>query len=458
MDWAPTLADREGPVYRHIVDVLAADVASGRLRRGQQLPTHRALAKALGIDLTTVTRAYTEARRRGLTEARVGLGTFVCETLSHVRHAAAPQPVFDLSMNLPPQPMEADLEGRFMRGMAAIQREVGFSAHLNYREPGGSEAEREIAAGWLRSRIANARGDRLVICPGTQNALFNVLVTLTSPGDIILTEALTYPGIKAAAAHTGVRLIGIPMDEAGIIPEALGTACRQHAPRAVYLIPTIHNPTTATMPLSRREKVAEILRANDVLLVEDDAYGMLEPSAVPLASFIPERTYFAASLSKCIAPGLRVSFLMTPDHESAGLLTNALRATVHMPAFLMVALVTRWLQDGSAEAMIGAIRDEAAARQKLAAEVLNGHTFSAHPSGHHIWVSLPRSWTRTEFASHVHRQGLAIVTAETFSVEDARPHAIRVSLGAVGSRYELITALKILATALQSSASVTRIV
>ena len=97
MDWAPTLADKEGPVYRHIADALAADISNGRLRRGQQLPTHRALAKALGIDLTTVTRAYTEARRRGLTEARVGLGTFVCETLSHVRHVAAPQPAFDLS-------------------------------------------------------------------------------------------------------------------------------------------------------------------------------------------------------------------------------------------------------------------------------------------------------------------------------------------------------------------------
>ena len=458
MDWAPTLADKEGPVYRHIADALAADISNGRLRRGQQLPTHRALAKALGIDLTTVTRAYTEARRRGLTEARVGLGTFVCETLSHVRHVAAPQPAFDLSMNLPPQPMEADLEGRFMRGIAAIQREAGFSAHLSYREPGGSEAEREIAAGWLRSRIADARGDRLVICPGTQNALFNVLIALTSPGDIVLTEALTYPGIKAAAAHTGVRLIGVPMDEAGIIPEALSTACRQHAPKAVYLIPTIHNPTTATMPLSRREAVAKILRANDVLLVEDDAYGMLDPSAVPLASLIPERTYFAASLSKCIAPGLRVSFLMTPDHDSAALLANALRATVQMPTFLMVALVTRWLRDGSAEAIIGAIRDEAVARQKLAAEVLGGHAFSAHPSGHHIWVPLPRSWGRTEFASYVQKQGLAIVTAETFSAQETRPHAIRVSLGAASSRYELVTALKILATALKPSAAATRIV
>jgi DNA-binding transcriptional MocR family regulator len=458
MDWVPTLADREGPVYRRIVEALTADIASGRLRRGQQLPTHRALAKALGIDLTTVTRAYTEARHRGLTEARVGQGTFVAETASHVRHAAAPQPQFDLSMNLPPQPLEADLEGRLTRGIAAIQREVGFSAHLNYREPGGSQTERDIAAGWLQSRIADAHGDRIVICPGTQNALFNLLIALTSPGDIVLTEALTYPGIKAAAAHTGVRLVGVPIDEQGIVPDALNSACRQHAPKAVYLIPTIHNPTTATMLLSRREEVAEILRANDVLLFEDDAYGMLEPSAVPLASLIPERTYFAASLSKCIAPGLRVSFLMTPDRGSAGRLANALRATVQMPVFLMVALVARWLQDGSAEAMIDAIRNEAAARQKLAAEVLARHAFSAHPSGHHIWLPLSRSWSRTEFASHIQRQGLAIVTAEPFSVEETQPNAIRVSIGAASSRYELVRALEILATALNSSVGPTRIV
>jgi DNA-binding transcriptional MocR family regulator len=457
MDWIPTLADREGPVYRRIVDALIADIASGRLHRGQQLPTHRALAKALGIDLTTVTRAYIEARHRGLTEARVGQGTFVAERMSQLRHTA-PSPDLDLSMNLPPQPAEADLEGRLARGIAAIQREVGFSAHLNYREPGGSEAERDVAAGWLRSRIADAHGDRVVICPGTQNALFNLLMALTSPGDVVLTETLTYPGLKAAAAYTGVRLIGVPMDAAGVLPDALDAACRQHAPKAVYLIPTIHNPTTATMPPGRREEVAAVLRANDVFLWEDDAYGMLEPNAMPLASLIPERTYFAASFSKCIAPGLRVSLLMTPDHDSAGRLAAALRASVQMPAFLMIALVMRWLQDGSAETIIGAIRDEAAARQALAAEVLARHAYSRHPYGHHIWIPLPRNWSRTEFASHVQRQGLAVVTAETFSVEDTQPRAIRVSLGAARSRAELVRALEILAAALKSSVAATRVV
>jgi DNA-binding transcriptional MocR family regulator len=458
MEWVPTLTDRDGPVYQRIVAALAADIESGRLLRGQQLPTHRALAKALRIDLTTATRAYTEARHRGLTEARVGQGTFVAESLSHPRRAAGPWPEFDLSMNLPPQPLEADLEGRLTRGIAAIQREVGFSALLTYRDAGGSQAERDIAAGWLRSRIADAHGDRLVICPGTQNALFNLLIALTSPGNVVLTEALTYPGIRAAAGYAGVRLVGVPMDENGVVPDALEAACRRHAPKAVYLIPTIHNPTTATMPLSRRQEVAEILRRSDVLLLEDDAYGALEPHAVPLASLIPERTYFAASLSKCVAPGLRVSFLLTPDHASAGLLAAALRASVQMPTSLMVALVTRWLQDGSVDAIIGAIRAEAAARQKLAAGVLAGHVYSAHPSGHHIWIPLPRNWTTAEFASHVQRHGLAIVTAESFSVDEATPHAVRISLGGASSRSELVRALDIVAAALKSSVARTRVV
>jgi DNA-binding transcriptional MocR family regulator len=388
----------------------------------------------------------------------MGRGTFVAESMAHVRRTAAPQPQFDLSMNLPPQPLEADLEGRITRGIAAIQRETGFSAHLSYREPGGSEAERDIAASWLRGRIPDARGERLVICPGTQNALFNLLAALTSPGDVVLTEALTYPGIKAAAAYTGVRLVGLAMDEEGVVPEALDAACRQYAPKAVYLIPTIHNPTTATMSRSRREQVAEIVRANDLLLFEDDAYGMLDPGALPIASLIPERTYFAASLSKCIAPGLRVSFLLAPDADSAGLVANALRASAQMPALLMVALVTRWLTDGSADAIITAIRDEAKERQKLAAEVLARHSFARHPNGHHIWIPLPRHWNRTEFASHVQWQGLAIVTAETFSVEDSQPRAIRVSLGAANNRAELVRALEILSVALKSSAGGPRVV
>jgi DNA-binding transcriptional MocR family regulator len=228
MDWLPTLSEWPGPVYTRIVDALAADIANGRLVRGQQLPTHRALARALDIDLTTVTRAYGEARRRGLLDARVGQGTFVSETTARAPADIPYQIKIDLSMNIPPQPVEANLDMRIAKGLAAIQTKTSLSAFLNYQRPGGSDEERELAAGWLRARVPGASAERVLVYPGSQAILFNALLSLTSPGDVVLTEALTFPGIMAAAAKLGIRLVGVAMDGEGILPDALKSACRQH--------------------------------------------------------------------------------------------------------------------------------------------------------------------------------------------------------------------------------------
>ena len=153
----------------------------------------------------------------------------------------------DLSMNLPPSPIEADLEGRIMRGLAALQRDHGFSDFLSYQQAGGSAVDRGIAADWLRRRVRTVEADRLVISPGTQSALMALLLAVTKPGDVVLTDKLTYPGFKSAAAALGVRLVGVPADGEGMDPAALAEACRRHAPKAVYLLPTIHNPTTQTI-------------------------------------------------------------------------------------------------------------------------------------------------------------------------------------------------------------------
>src|SRR6185312_1540414 len=168
MDWVPTLSEWQGPMFLRIVDALAADIAGGRLVRGERLPTHRALAAPLGLDLTTITRAYGEARRRGLLEARVGQGTFISETTARAV-SDLPAPVnIDLSMNLPPQPVEANLDLRIAQGLAAIRADAGFSAFLNYSRPGGSAHEREAAAHWLRERLPQTSPERIAIYPGTQ--------------------------------------------------------------------------------------------------------------------------------------------------------------------------------------------------------------------------------------------------------------------------------------------------
>nr|WP_247382569.1 MULTISPECIES: PLP-dependent aminotransferase family protein [unclassified Bradyrhizobium] len=445
-----------GPRYQRIVDAMEADIAAGRLVRGQQLPTQRALAKALDVDLTTVTRAYTEARRRGILEARVGQGSFVSETSAR-RAVDVPHPVaIDLSMNVPPHPLEAQLDERIIAGLEAIRAQSGLTAHLNYQPPGGSAHEREVAARWMRARVPHAHADRLVIYPGAQTILFNLLACLARPGDVVLTEALTFPGIKAAAARLGVKLAGVTMDDGGILPDALAKACRALKPKAVYLIPTLHNPTTATLLPERRSAIAQIIHDAGTTLIEDDAYGLLDRSASPIANLIPERTYLATTLSKCIAPALRVAYLVTPDSGAQQEMQSYLQATVQMPAPLMVALVTHWLESGIADRIITAIRNEAVGRQQLAQRALKGFQFLAKPAAHHLWLRLPEG--RPDVAGHLLRNGLAVVAADDFAVNGTPPHAARVSLGAARNRAELAQALRILVGALHKPTDARQIV
>lgn len=449
MDWTPTIADRQGPLYQRIVSALADDIASGRLHAGQPLPTHRALAAALGVDLTTVTRAYTEAGRQGLTEGKVGRGTFVKAGLAAGPRAAL-SPGIDLSMNLPPQPPEAHLESRLAEALAEVRAGPGLGAYLTYQQPGGTRAERQIAAAWLAQRLTDVPAERVVIAPGTQAALFSLLMSVVRPGGALLVEQLTYPGLKAAAAATGVRLIGVEMDGEGIVPAALDRAARASGAEAVYLMPTLHNPTTATLPEARRARIASIVRRRRLTLIEDDPYSLLAPGPAAVATLVPERAYLLASLSKCMAPGLRMSLVVVPDAVSADSLTGLLRAALQMPVPLMTAVVTRWMQSGAADAIIAAVRAEAAARQTLARAALDGHAFFANPSGHHVWLPLSERRAAERFAADLQGRGLAVVTGCAFAVDGAAPNAIRLALGAARSRAHLSKALDIVSETLRA--------
>ena len=161
-----------------------------------------------------------------------------------------------------------------------LAQSPGLSGYLSYREPGGISEERDAAAGWLRPRVSAADASRLVICPGTQSVLPLLLISLTTRGDTVLTDPLTYPGMKAAAAYAGVRLVGVEGDKSGMLPDALMRAINHHKPKAVYLIPTIHNPTAVTIPMTRRRSLVEVLRKWNVTLIEDDAYGLRSNAAI----------------------------------------------------------------------------------------------------------------------------------------------------------------------------------
>jgi DNA-binding transcriptional MocR family regulator len=238
------------------------------------------------------------------------------------------------------------------------------------------------------------------------------------------------------------------MDREGIRPEALKDACRTHRPKAVYLVPTQQNPTTSTLSPQRRKAVAEIIRKSGTQLIEDDVYGPLEPSASPIANLIPERTYLAVSISKSIAPALRVAYLLTPDAAAEESMRSGLQATMQMPPSLMVALLTYWLRSGIADEIIHAIRNEAMGRQQLASRFLKGIQFAARPASHHLWLPLQNDRNEPNLLSHLLRNGLAVVGEDSFAVGDAAPRGIRVSLGAARNRAELSQALQVLSHAL----------
>jgi DNA-binding transcriptional MocR family regulator len=402
------------------------------------------LADALGIDFTTVTRAYAEAGKRGLVEGRVGHGTYV-----RLRQTLAVPPTsraVDISMNLPPRFDDATLAARLQAAIAMVSGE-GSDLLLAYQDPGGAAPDREAGAQWLKARLPDVSADRVAVCAGTQGALAALLSLLTQRGDTVCVEALAYPGFLALAAHQGITLKAIAMDENGILPESFEAACRDHQPKALYCTPTFHNPTTATIPQDRRRKLVEIARRYRVALIEDDAYGALPRVAIPpLAAHGPDCVYHIAGLSKSLSPALRIAYLVLPDARIQARATDAIRAYAGMASPFTAAIVTRWMEEGLADAVLNAIRAETAARHAIATRLLPSAIGDAECF--HAWLKLPPEWSAGALAARARLHGIGLVTADVFAIAKT-PEAARISLGAPRTRQDLKRGLEMLSDLLQ---------
>jgi DNA-binding transcriptional MocR family regulator len=455
--WAPAITKAAGPVYLAIADALAADILSGRLASGARLPPQRTLADTLGIDFTTVSRAYAEARKRGLVDGKVGQGTYV-----RARRPGAVAPslggLVDMSMNLPPRFNNPGLVARMWDGIGDQEMTDGLDLLLRYQEPGGTSRDRSAGAAWLSSRLDSLSAERVLVCPGAQGALLAVAGALVSPGDVIVVEPLTYPGFLSLAAHLRVQLIAAPTDAEGPIPDAFDSLCAERRPKAFYCNPTIHNPTTLTIPLERRKALAAIARAHQVPIIEDDAYGALPLRPIPPFSAIaPEIVYHIAGLAKCLAPALRIAYLVAPDVRAANRLAGSLRTTASIASPLTASIATRWIEDGTANAVLEAIRHEAAARQTIAAQILRSNDVLTDAEGFHIWLRLTPPWTRGQFVARLRSAGIGVVASDAFAL-GSPPEAVRLGLGAPARHDELTQSLQIVADLLGQSPAISNMV
>ena len=450
--WEPRLAGRKGPRYLAIVEALTEDVASGDLKQGSRLPTHRDLADQLGLTVGTITRAYAEAARRGLVSGEVGRGTFVRRGEAGGPELGSDGQVVDLGQNHPPEPAAQPPQVALASALQALIVRADLGRLLDYPEAGGNTADREAGALWIARAGVEATADRVLVCTGSQHGLTVVLATLLDPGDVLLAESLTYAGVKAVAGLLHLRLHGLAVDADGLRPDAFEEACRTGGAKALYLIPTLHNPTTAVMPEARRLEIAEIARRHGVVLIEDDVHGLLpEERPLPLAAHVPELTCYLTSTSKTLAPGLRIAYVLAPA-ALVPRLTASLRATTWAVAPLTAAVASAWIRDGTADALLAGRRREARERQALAREALRGADFETRPEAYYLWLRLPEPWRSDSFASAVLARGASVTSAETFAVGQAPvPHAVRLCLGAARRRDTLQRGLSIVAEVLRGT-------
>jgi len=454
--WAPEIRQRKGPRYLAIAEALADDAGAGRLRPGARLPTHRELADRLGLTVGTVTRAYAEAARRNLISGEVGRGTFVRGPAA--RFATAPggldadPGLIDLSANHPPTGPGDGEAVTLARALKALAGRKDLARLLDYPPPGGAHEHRAAGAEWARRSGLEVTADRVLVSSGNQHGMTAVLAALLSPGDLVLTEALTYPGMKNLAGLLSLRLQGVALDEQGMRPDALAAACRARSPKALYCVPTLQNPTTSIMSEERRRQIAAVAREHGVLIVEDDVHGRIpERAPRPLSAFAPERAVYLTGTSKVLAPGLRVGFIAAPE-ALVDPIAAAIRGTTWMAAPLMAEIAAMWIKDGTAEAILKRRRREAMARHRLAGKVLGRTAGRAHPAAYHLWLGLSKPWRGETFADAARRRGVGVTPASAFATgRTAVPDAVRVCLGAARDRDQLQRALRVLAELLAAS-------
>lgn len=419
--------------YKTLVDTLASEIRQGRLAPGTRLPTHRELAAREGMALVTATRVYAELETMGLVSGETGRGTFVREAslprgLGVDQHAAAAG-MTDLNFNYPSLPGQADLLRLALRHLASSG---DLEALLHYQPHGGRPHERETVARHLVSRGLTVSADEVAIVDGAQHGLATTVMALLQPGEVVAVDALTYPGFKVLAE--AYRLELAPISAAGQGPDldALDALCKRRRVRAVYVMPTLHNPLGWVVGASQRRQLVAIARRHGLLIIEDAAYAFLaaDPPA-PLAALAPELTVYVSGLSKSVATGLRVGFVAAPA-AWVRKIERAIRVTTWNTPGVMTAIACGWLDNGTVTRLEAEKRQDAMTRQAIADEVLTGLRCVRHPTSYFVWLPLPEEVRADKVAMALMSDRISVSTAEPFATTSQVPHALRLALGSVG--------------------------
>lgn len=444
--WRPDPALIRRPAYLSLAEQIARAIEDGRLESGERLPTHRRMADELKLSVQTVSRAYEELIRRGLISGEIGRGSFVQTRRNEPDPPYLPErlgEVIDLSI-LKPVCEAMHLE-KLKQGLAWLADNLPASSALSFRPNVVFPRHRAVGVEWLKSCGLDASPQNITLTNGATGGMTVALMSVAPPGSTIATEAIGHHTLVPLATYLGLDLTGLAIDDEGMIPEALDEACRHSSIRAVFVQPSVINPTATLMGEHRRQALAAVARKHDIAIIENDVLGpLVEDRAPPLAAFAPERTLYVTSFSKITAPGLRIGYLAAPDRYVAAVANRHLVSN-WMATPMVAEIASRWVTDGTAMELVKWQRAALRERHRIASEVLGDVPCRSHRDSLHLWMPLPDPRTEEGFVAQARLQGVAIAPGLSFRIaQGVWQPAVRISLGST-TEAELRAGLSVVA-------------
>jgi len=435
----------DGPKYKGVALAIERQISDGTLEVGYRLPPVRELAWQLQITPGTVARAYRELTDRGLVLAEVGRGTFVAPPKNDVdtdlwskpvdgwsdpKAYAAPPDIYEVSLFSPrvPDVGQVALIQSALRQVANL----GGAELLNYPVRAGYAPVRQAAANWLSDLPLGALDpDDVVLSHGGQSAIVLCLqAILKGPNPVVLVEDLSYAGFRRAAETLRAGVVGVAMDEHGIIPDALETAIRTTGAQVLCTSPEVQNPTTLYTPLERRVQIARICERHGVQILEDDCYRIAEAKADCYRRLAPDVGWFVTSFSKSLTPALRVGFAIAPKGKGADLRRMAEYGFYGLSQPL-AELTRLLLTDPAIKTVAAAVRERLSDYVRVAVNVLGAHDLTWSKEVPFVWLHLPAGWRAAGFCRAAEKQGIQVRSADEFALRDGRaPHAVRIAVNA----------------------------
>jgi DNA-binding transcriptional MocR family regulator len=450
-NWLPNLPDGPGPIYLRLADKIENDITQGVLPAGSKLPPQRDLAYDMGVTIGTIGRAYSLVRERGLVSGEVGRGTFVLDRDTDVQH-------------VPPR-QQPDIGGTRMRSVDGVSpgrivmdstsapdlgqgETIGRLLADIVREDPNKVVDytrswppewREAGARWLSADGWKPDPHSVVPTVGVHAAAMAVIAAMTSPGDKIAFEQLTYSSISRSANLMGRRSVVVQTDDQGPVAEDFERLCAQQHPKLAFLIPSLHNPTLTITSLGRRREIAEIARRHNVWLIEDSIYGaLLDEQPTPISALLPERTFNIGGLSKSVAAGVRGGWVSCPANLAPRIQVAHKMVTGGMP-FMLAELCSRLVLSGAADSIRQAARDEIEAREAIVRHAFAGLELTSHKRAPFVWMKLPDPWLSGTFKNVAASEGVLIDDEDEYRPGRTEQvyHRVRIGFSTLTRREDL---------------------